>query len=339
MTVRERMQKVLNFEKPDRLPIFELSGWWDKTYTNWFEQGIDKDAFWRDSYSYMGMDKHLGLFIPSENENYDYKDGQGNIEQESDYEPFKERCLFPAGYVKKNEETFKFVAYGHELGNYSVWLNFQGFFWFPRTVFGIEGHLYAFYDYPDLMKRMNAEYLDYLMAELNDYFAIDIPDFVVISEDMSYNHGPMCSKEQFDEFLAPYYRPLVKRLKELGIKVLVDTDGNATDMIDWFLEVGVEGFTPNERRAGTDIVKIREKYPNLLLMGGFDKNIMNQGEEAIRAEFERIYPVMCQGGYIPGCDHQTPPQVSIHNYFEYQRIQREYCKKAAENFKGKENRK
>ena len=84
MTVRERMQKVLNFEKPDRLPIFELSGWWDKTYTNWFEQGIDKDAFWRDSYSYLGMDKHLGLFIPSENENYDYKDGQGNIEQESD---------------------------------------------------------------------------------------------------------------------------------------------------------------------------------------------------------------------------------------------------------------
>lgn len=50
---------------------------------------------------------------------------------------------------------------------------------------------------------------------------------------MSYNHGPMLSKALFDEFLAPYYRPVAPVLKDYGVSILIDSDGQVDSMIPW----------------------------------------------------------------------------------------------------------
>jgi hypothetical protein len=54
---------------------------------------------------------------------------------------------------------------------------------------------------------------------------------------------------------------------------------------------------------------------------------MNQGDAAIRAEFERLAPLMRAGGFIPSVDHQTPPSVSLAQYRDYLRILWEYTDK------------
>ena len=64
------------------------------------------------------------------------------------------------------------------------------------------------------------------------------------------------------------------------------------------------------------------------MVGHFDKMTMNRGEQAMRAEFERLLPVMRSGGYIPSVDHQTPPGVSLENYKIYIRLFQEYTRKA-----------
>lgn len=62
--------------------------------------------------------------------------------------------------------------------------------------------------------------------------------------------------------------------------------------------------------AGVDVNRIREQYPSLLMIGGFDKTVMHRGEEAMRAEFEPDpAQAIRSGGYIPSVDHQTPPDV------------------------------
>lgn len=66
--------------------------------------------------------------------------------------------------------------------------------------------------------------------------------------------------------------------------------------------------------AGVDVCRIKEKYPQLLMLGGFDKTVMHKGEAAMRAEFARILPAVRAGGYIPAVDHQTPPDVTMENY-------------------------
>ena len=67
-----------------------------------------------------------------------------------------------------------------------------------------------------------------------------------------------------------------------------------------------------------------------MILGNYNKRVMDKGEEAMRAEFERLLPVMRSGRFIPSCDHQTPPAVSLEQYKIYLRLQEEYCKKAAE---------
>ena len=47
------------------------------------------------------------------------------------------------------------------------------------------------------------------------------------------------------------------------------------------------------------------------------------------AEFERLLPVARGGGVIIGCDHQTPPGVSLEQYRAYMRLFKDYAVRAA----------
>jgi hypothetical protein len=134
----------------------------------------------------------------------------------------------------------------------------------------------------------------------------------------------MISKRTFDEFVAPYYRQLIPRLLELDILPFVDTDGDVTMLVPWLNEVGVAGVLPLERQAGVDGLKLRQQFPRLLMVGHFDKMTMNCGEAAMRAEFERLGPLMKSGGFIPSVDHQTPPGVSLEQYRVYLRLLQQY---------------
>jgi uroporphyrinogen-III decarboxylase len=147
---------------------------------------------------------------------------------------------------------------------------------------------------------------------------------------MSYNHGPMLSKDMFDEFCAPYYRRVVPEIRRRGILPIVDSDGDVTALIPWLEEVGIEGVLPLERMAGVDVAAIRAEHPRWRMIGAFDKTVMKDGEAAMRREFERLLPTMRTGGFIPSVDHQTPPDVSLETYRVYVELLTEYTERAAQ---------
>ncbi|MEG0898026.1 MAG: uroporphyrinogen decarboxylase family protein, partial [Ruthenibacterium sp.] len=152
-----------------------------------------------------------------------------------------------------------------------------------------------------------------------------------IAEDMSYNHGPMVSKELFDTFLLPYYRRLVPEIQKHGTRVFVDSDGDITSAVPWFIAGGIEGILPLERQSGVDVAKIRARYPDFLMLGGFDKMCMFQTETEIRAEIERVLPTLRKGKYLPAMDHQTPPGTPIENYRTYVKLIKEYGMQACKD--------
>jgi len=79
-----------------------------------------------------------------------------------------------------------------------------------------------------------------------------------------------------------------------------------------------------------DIVKVRAEHPRMRFIGHFDKMTMNQGETAMRAEFERLLPTAAKGGFLISCDHQTPPGVSYQQYQLYLSLFREYASQAGQ---------
>ncbi|HTL53177.1 MAG TPA: uroporphyrinogen decarboxylase family protein, partial [Planctomycetota bacterium] len=224
---------------------------------------------------------------------------------------------------------FKSWAQQHAAGEAVVWLTIEGFYWFPRTLFGIEAHVLSFYDQPDLMHRMNADLAAYHLRMLERWCRdVCFPDFITFAEDLSYNHGPMLSRKHFDQFLVPYYARIVPWLRDRGIVPIVDSDGDLTHLLGWFEAAGIEGVLPLERMANNDVAVLRQRHSRMKMIGAFDKMVMKNGEAAMRAEFERLLPVMRLGGFIPSVDHQTPPDVSLATYRVYVQLLREFVQKA-----------
>jgi hypothetical protein len=83
-----------------------------------------------------------------------------------------------------------------------------------------------------------------------------------------------------------------------------------------------------ERQAGVDLAFLRHAHPDMKFIGHFDKMTMDKGEDAMRAEFERLLPIAAKGGFLISCDHQTPPGVSYQDYLVYVKLFKEYARKA-----------
>lgn len=326
MNNRDRVRAVLSGEKPDRLPMVEWATWWNQTLSRWKREcplpTDGPDAVQR----YFGLDplRQIWLGVRTAATPQPASNGAGIVETAEDYERIR-GTLYSDACIDEAVRTALAWKEGHERGDYAQWLTLEGFFWFPRTLFGIENHLYAFYDEPELMHRMNRDLTDFHLRALERLLPVYRPEFMTFAEDMSYNLGPMIGKEQFDEFLLPYYRELIPVLREAGVRVLIDTDGNVEPLIPWFREAGIEGVLPLERQAGVDVNRIRRNFPDWIMAGGFDKTVMHLGEAAMRREFERILPAMQSGRYIPSVDHQTPPDVSAAQYRTYVSLLREYA--------------
>jgi len=63
--------------------------------------------------------------------------------------------------------------------------------------------------------------------------------------------------------------------------------------------------------------ELLKQYPELRIMGGFDKIQLGGGREAIKKYMETLVPYVERGGYIPFCDHRCPPNVAPEDYLYY----------------------
>lgn len=326
MTASERFGNLVKGKPIDRLPVIEWAPYWDKTVERWRGEGLPDNLNVWEVQSYFGLDRCMewGYSPISAETPKPAFYGDGIIRNEADYERILPTLYPDISIPKEDAETFK---RDREKGD-AIWhYQFLGFFWYPRDLFGIEHHLFSFYDEPDLYKRICADYVKWIKRMIEMIGNTFRFDYINIAEDMSYNNGSMISKETFDEFLAPSYREIFPLIQKLGIPVFIDSDGDITDAVDWYAGVGADGMFPLEVQAGADVADYIKKQPQMTFFGHFDKMCMKFGEEAMRKEFERLLPSCIAGKVIPAVDHQTPPDVSIENYRTYVRLLKEYANK------------
>jgi uroporphyrinogen decarboxylase len=190
-----------------------------------------------------------------------------------------------------------------------------GFYGSIRFLVGELNLLYMYYDNPKLVKSILSFLTDFwihVAEEILSRYEIKVASFW---EDMSGKNGPLVGPNIFKEFMSPCYKRIIDFLKARGVQhFIVDTDGNVNTLIPLFLETGMTGMLPFERQAGNDLIEIRKKYPELQMMGGFDKNTLAYGKKEIDSELVIIKKMIKSGGFIPYCDHLVPPNVSWENY-------------------------
>ena len=322
----ERFRAVMNSQPVDRLPMWEWAMWWDLTIDRWRQEGLPRrlDTVF-DIAQYFGLDPYQQFWFSTTEATIEAK--QHHVEGiVSDMDDYLE--VLPHLYPDHGEAINQMAPWKERQmeGEAVVWITLEGFFWFPRTLMGFTKLMYAYYDQPELIHRINEDLLEFNLGILDRVEDVCVPTFMTIAEDMSYNHGPMISPDIFYEYLAPYYERLLERTSELDMFVIVDTDGDVTRMVPWVQDVGVDGILPLERQAGVDGMRLREQFPELRMVGHYDKMVMDRGEEGIRREFDRLMPLMKSGGFIPSVDHQTPPHISMEQYRTYLDVFAEYVR-------------
>jgi uroporphyrinogen decarboxylase len=201
-------------------------------------------------------------------------------------------------------------------------LQFNGPFWQLREWLGFENLCVAFAEDPDFVKEMVSFWGDFMAAMLERIFRLAVPDVVRISEDMAFKLHAMISPAMAREFLLPVYGRWGDMIREAGCPVYsVDSDGYMAELIPVWLEAGVNACDPVEVAAGNDLPALRARHGRALAFrGGVDKRAIAAGGAAIRGEIGRLAPVIRSGGYIPGCDHAVPPDVSWPKYADYVRL-------------------
>lgn len=242
------------------------------------------------------------------------------VENRNDWEEMKKRYNpEEASRLPGNPETLGKRLRKRE---HFISFHFSGPYWQLREWLGFEGLSMMFYDDPELVKDMIKFWEGYVSRLLERAFEYCIPDMVHISEDMAYKGYSMLSPKMTEEFLMPTWSRWAEVIRKAGVPVYaVDSDGYVGELIPLWIEAGMNACDPMEVAAGNDIVEFRRKFgKKMAFRGGVDKREMAKGGRNIENEIRRIEPVIRGGGYIPGCDHGVPSDVSWKDFVDYVRL-------------------
>lgn len=239
------------------------------------------------------------------------------VESRADWEAMKERYRldspgrFPADFAARCERA--------KQRDYLLTVSVNGPFWQLREWCGFEGLCMLMADDPGFVDEMAAFWNDFVAAMLERVLKSIAPDRLYISEDMAYKAKAMISPAMTRRFCMPCWMRWTALAKAAGVPLIdMDSDGFVGELIPLWIESGINVSDPVEVAAHNDINEFRALYgERMAFRMGVDKRAMAKGGQAIRDELDRIAPVVRGGGFIPGCDHGVPGDVSWPAFIEY----------------------
>lgn len=301
--------------------------WMDSRMNPWFEEKVleHKDGVltvqdWMGATTQI-LDKYDVTYIRNAKDFVTRKWIRFPVTCREEWEDMKKRydafdpTRLPQDLEKMGKASYEYNGVTH--------LYVNGPFWQLREWMGMEELCVAFIERPDLVSEMISFWCDFVTDLFKRFLPYIRVDWVTFQEDMAYKVHPMIGPEMTREFIGPTYKKWAELLKLYNVPVLsVDSDGYVDDLIPVWLESGFNLNEPVEVAAGNDIVAMREKYGRSIgYVGGIDKRCIAAGGRTMYNEVMRcVPPLLKDGGYIPGCDHAVPPDISYQNYIEYSRL-------------------
>jgi uroporphyrinogen decarboxylase len=173
-------------------------------------------------------------------------------------------------------------------------------------------------DFAAALLKKNAELcktlMGYFLAELGDNV-----DIIKIGDDLGMQDRLMISPRMYRRILKPIHADYIGFIKErTRAKVFFHTDGNVFDLVDDFIEIGVDILNPIQTSAGkmANLVELKKRFgKNLVLCGAIDtQRILPRGTpEEVHREVRRVIEILGPGGgYMLASVHtimdEVPPE-------------------------------
>jgi len=178
---------------------------------------------------------------------------------------------------------------------------------------GTENVLIGMYDDPDWIKDMFETYLSTSLRLCQKILDAGYEfDGIFWYDDMGYKGAPFFSSELYRSLLMPYHKRAVDWAHERGLFTELHSCGYIEPLLPDIVSTGVEMLNPLEIKAGMDPARLKKLYGDKLAFhGGINAQIWDK-PDLVRAEMERIIPMMKEGGgYVFASDHSIPNSVSF----------------------------
>ena len=187
---------------------------------------------------------------------------------------------------------------------------------------GMDKFLYNMAAEPEFAKALllkNLELCKTLMGHFLDEIGDNI-DIIKIGDDLGTQDRLMISPRMYRKLLKPVHADLIQFIKErTKAKVFFHTDGDVFNLIDDFVEIGVDILNPIQTSAGkmANLEELKSRFgKNLVLCGAIDtQHILPFGTpDEVRQEVRRVINTLGQGGgYMVASVHTIMDEVPAEN--------------------------
>jgi uroporphyrinogen decarboxylase len=162
-----------------------------------------------------------------------------------------------------------------------------------------------------------------LCKELMDGFLRecgDLIDMVKIGDDLGSQVGLLMSPAMYRRMLKPIHADLIAFIRErTSAAIVFHTDGDVFNLLDDFVEIGIDVLNPVQASAGgmSDFAGLKRRFGNsLVFCGGMDTHhVLPHGTpDEVRAEVKRVIETLgAGGGYMLGAVHTVMNDVPAAN--------------------------
>ena len=207
--------------------------------------------------------------------------------------------------------------------DYPLSLVINGPFWQLREWCGFEHLCLLLVEQPDFVQEMVDFWTAFVLETLQPIVSQVELDYFEIAEDMAYKAHSMISPAMVRQFLLPTWQSWTDVVKASGCPVVcVDSDGYVAQLIPLWIAAGINCTRPMEVAAHNDIVAYRRQYgKQMAYRQGIDKRCLAAGGQALHVEVMRVVPPLLeQGGFLAGCDHGVPPDITWPSFIEFTRL-------------------
>ena len=101
-------------------------------------------------------------------------------------------------------------------------------------------------------------------------------DAIWTSDDIAGKIGLLWSPQMFDEIFLPYASNFGAAVRDTGLPWVYHSDGNLWKILPQLVELGITGLNPIEP-ACMEIIEVRETFPELVLLGNVDVDLLTRG--------------------------------------------------------------
>lgn len=180
-------------------------------------------------------------------------------------------------------------------------------------------HLVDNLDFAQALLTKIAELCKTLMGHFLDELGENV-DIIKIGDDLGMQDGLLISPKMYRRILKPIHADYIAFIKErTKAKVFFHTDGDVFDLIDDFIEIGVDILNPIQTSAGkmANLEELKRRYgKKLCFCGALDTyRVLPYGTpQEVREEVRRVIQILGPGGgYLVAAVHTILDEVPAEN--------------------------